>query len=164
MKSAWIGIGFSHHKVPSLSKTATRSPAGTPADSVRSVNSTTACLAVPSFQLASTPVTPFSLAKTGWTGSPRAGEHPMSGRVGGVTGSSRVDGYGPEHGSGVGPAPSGRPTATTTPAWPRTSSLVLGALPTAPSCARLHTGAILHEWGLAALAETADLVVWWYPS
>jgi hypothetical protein len=43
--------------------------------------------------------------------------------------------------------------------WPRTSSLVLGALPTAPSCARLHAGAILHEWGLAALAETAELVV-----
>src|SRR5436305_1384711 len=39
MKSAWIGIGFSHHNVPSLSKTATRSAAGTPADTVRSVNS-----------------------------------------------------------------------------------------------------------------------------
>jgi anti-sigma regulatory factor (Ser/Thr protein kinase) len=46
-----------------------------------------------------------------------------------------------------------------TTAWPRTSSLALGALPTAPSCARLHAGAILHEWGLAALAETVELVV-----
>src|SRR5271166_4214199 len=53
MKSAWIDIGFSHHKVPSLSKTATRSPAGTPSDTVRSTNSTTARLAAPSFQLAS---------------------------------------------------------------------------------------------------------------
>ena len=29
MKSSWIGIGFSHHSVPSLSKTATRSSTGT---------------------------------------------------------------------------------------------------------------------------------------
>jgi hypothetical protein len=55
MKSAWIGIGFSHHNVPSLSKTATRSAAGTPADTVSSANSITARLAVPSFQLASIP-------------------------------------------------------------------------------------------------------------
>ena len=33
MKSSWIGIGFSHHKVPSLSNTATRSSGGTAADS-----------------------------------------------------------------------------------------------------------------------------------
>ena len=31
MKSSWIGIGFSHHKVPSLSNTATRSSGGTAA-------------------------------------------------------------------------------------------------------------------------------------
>jgi hypothetical protein len=47
----------------------------------------------------------------------------------------------------------------TTTTWPRTSSLALGALPTAPSCARLHAEAVLHEWGLVALAETAALVV-----
>ena len=29
MKASWIGIGFSHHSVPSLSKTATRSSTGT---------------------------------------------------------------------------------------------------------------------------------------
>jgi anti-sigma regulatory factor (Ser/Thr protein kinase) len=46
-----------------------------------------------------------------------------------------------------------------TTAWPRTSLLALGALPTAPSCARLHAGAILHEWGLVDLSETAELVV-----
>ena len=46
MKSSWIGIGFSHHNVPSLSKTATRSSTGTVADpsapQVRSTNSTIA--------------------------------------------------------------------------------------------------------------------------
>ncbi len=31
MKSSWIGIGFSHHKVPSLSKVAIRSATGTQA-------------------------------------------------------------------------------------------------------------------------------------
>jgi hypothetical protein len=57
MKSAWTGIGFSHHKVPSLSKTATRSVGGTPADTVRSANSTTARLAAPSLQLSKILVT-----------------------------------------------------------------------------------------------------------
>ena len=28
MKSSWIGMGFSHHSVPSLSKTATRAAGG----------------------------------------------------------------------------------------------------------------------------------------
>jgi hypothetical protein len=54
MKSSWIGIGFSHHKVPSLSKTATRSSIGTVADpsapQIRSTNSTIACLVGPSRQ------------------------------------------------------------------------------------------------------------------
>jgi anti-sigma regulatory factor (Ser/Thr protein kinase) len=45
-----------------------------------------------------------------------------------------------------------------TTAWPRASSLVLAALPTAPSCARLHATAVLHEWGLGALTETVELV------
>jgi anti-sigma regulatory factor (Ser/Thr protein kinase) len=82
----------------------------------------------------------------------------MSGRADVVYGSPRVDGRDPEHGSGVGPASTRGPRVTTT-AWPSTSSLVLGALPTAPSCARLHAGAVLHEWGLANLAETVELVV-----
>jgi hypothetical protein len=43
MKSSWIGIGFSHHKVPSLSNTATRSSTGTASDTVRWTNSTIAC-------------------------------------------------------------------------------------------------------------------------
>jgi hypothetical protein len=56
MKSAWIGSGFSHHSVPSLSNTATRSSTGTPSARVRSTNSTTACRAAPGFQLVSTSV------------------------------------------------------------------------------------------------------------
>src|SRR4051794_40968876 len=57
MKSSWIGIGFSHHRVPSLSNTATRSSTGTLLEPswphVRSTNWMIACLAGPSFQLAS---------------------------------------------------------------------------------------------------------------
>ena len=52
MKSSWIGIGFSHHSVPSLSNTATRSSTGTAADPsrphVRSTNWMIACFAGPS--------------------------------------------------------------------------------------------------------------------
>ena len=54
MKSSWIGIGFSHHKVPSLSKTATRSSTGTasdPSPQARPTKSRIAFLAAPSCQL-----------------------------------------------------------------------------------------------------------------
>ena len=53
MKSAWIGSGFSHQSVPSLSKTATRSSGGSPSADTRSTKSSTASLAAPSFQDAS---------------------------------------------------------------------------------------------------------------
>lgn len=46
-----------------------------------------------------------------------------------------------------------------TPAYPHQSHLVLGALPGAVPCARLHTRLILAEWGLKPLAETAELIV-----
>jgi anti-sigma regulatory factor (Ser/Thr protein kinase) len=82
----------------------------------------------------------------------------MSGRADVVCGSSRVDGHGPEHGSGAGPAPK-KGLRVATASWPLTSSLVLGALPTAPGCGRLHASAVLYEWGLGELAETAGLVV-----
>jgi anti-sigma regulatory factor (Ser/Thr protein kinase) len=36
---------------------------------------------------------------------------------------------------------------------------VLGALPNAVPCARLHASLVLAEWGLKALAETAELIV-----
>src|SRR3954465_4366424 len=50
MKSIWIGIGFSHHSVPSLSNTATRSSTGT-SSQTRATNSTIASRAGASRQL-----------------------------------------------------------------------------------------------------------------
>src|SRR3954471_24502451 len=55
MKSAWIGSGFSHHNVPSLSNTAMRSSTGTASETVASTKATTTCRAAPSFQLVTTP-------------------------------------------------------------------------------------------------------------
>ena len=43
--------------------------------------------------------------------------------------------------------------------WPLQSHLPLGAQPTAPACARGHTGAVLREWGLGHLVEDAELLV-----
>lgn len=43
--------------------------------------------------------------------------------------------------------------------WPLRSFLELAAFPTAVSCARLHARNILHEWGVAALADTVELVL-----
>jgi len=50
------------------------------------------------------------------------------------------------------------------PLWPPTGRplgavLALGALPTAPSCARAWTRQILWEWQLAVLSDTAELIV-----
>jgi hypothetical protein len=81
----------------------------------------------------------------------------MSGRADAVRGSQQVV-RDPEHGSGVGPASIKRSRAATV-SCPLFSSLVLGALPTAPSCARLHASAVLREWGLAGVADTVELVV-----
>ena len=44
-------------------------------------------------------------------------------------------------------------------AWPLTDRLEPGCLPSAVPCARLHTRAILAEWGLAHLNDTAELLV-----
>lgn len=44
-------------------------------------------------------------------------------------------------------------------AWPLADRLDLGALPSAVPCARLHTRAILAEWGLAYLNDAAELVI-----
>src|SRR3954454_19643193 len=54
MKSNWIGMGFSHHSVPSLSNTATRSSTGT--DSHAATKSRIACLAGPARHFVSSPV------------------------------------------------------------------------------------------------------------
>jgi anti-sigma regulatory factor (Ser/Thr protein kinase) len=43
--------------------------------------------------------------------------------------------------------------------WPLFSYLELAALPTAVSCARLHTKNILHEWRMGALTDTVELLV-----
>src|SRR3954447_27000525 len=60
MKSIWIGTGFSHQSVPSLSNTATRSSTGTGSDPsvpvVAATNRRIASLAGPSRQLARTAV------------------------------------------------------------------------------------------------------------
>ncbi len=61
-------------------------------------------------------------------------------------------------GTAVGPEAAGRP-ATRGSAWPLTSYLELGALPTAVPCARLHARLVVTEWGLGSLAETAELIV-----
>jgi hypothetical protein len=43
--------------------------------------------------------------------------------------------------------------------WPLASSMApLGALPTAPACARVHVKNTLGEWRMTALADTAELV------
>ena len=45
------------------------------------------------------------------------------------------------------------------PRYVHQSHLVLGALPSAVPCARLHARLVLAEWDLKALAETAELIV-----
>src|SRR2546430_334493 len=42
--------------------------------------------------------------------------------------------------------------------WPDPPLLDLGARPTAVPCARLHPTLVLHEWGLDALSDPAELV------
>ncbi len=58
----------------------------------------------------------------------------------------------------IGPATVTDPASMTT-SWPLSSSLPLGALVTATPCARLHTRAVLAEWGLHEVAEAAELIV-----
>jgi anti-sigma regulatory factor (Ser/Thr protein kinase) len=41
----------------------------------------------------------------------------------------------------------------------RRSSLLLGALPSAVPCARLHARQVLWEWGLSEVAEVAELLL-----
>jgi hypothetical protein len=43
--------------------------------------------------------------------------------------------------------------------WPLRSHLILGALPSAVPCARLHAVHVLHEWGLRNLADDTGLIV-----
>lgn len=58
------------------------------------------------------------------------------------------------------PVPAARSQGTGMTGQPRWRSfLELGALPGAVPCARLHAKHVLREWGLAALAGTAELLV-----
>ena len=43
--------------------------------------------------------------------------------------------------------------------YPHQSEMVLGALPSAVPCARLHAKVIVHEWGLGHVAKDVELVV-----
>src|SRR5215216_7533635 len=69
MKSSWMGIGFSHHSVPSLSNTATRSAGGTwsspPGVVTRSTNSMIAARAMPSVHKSRAAMSLPSLAALG---------------------------------------------------------------------------------------------------
>jgi len=56
---------------------------------------------------------------------------------------------GSERGCGTGTAPS---------PWPLRTRLELAAQPTAPGVARGHVRAVAYEWGLASLADTAELL------
>jgi anti-sigma regulatory factor (Ser/Thr protein kinase) len=58
------------------------------------------------------------------------------------------------------PHPSQQASTVVTPhCWPLASSLVVGALPTAVSCARLHAKHLAREWGLTGISETIELLV-----
>jgi anti-sigma regulatory factor (Ser/Thr protein kinase) len=66
-----------------------------------------------------------------------------------------------EGGSGVGVVSRvpGPPFLSLSDAMYRRTHLELGALLTAPSCARLHARQVLWEWRLARLTDTAEAVV-----
>jgi hypothetical protein len=51
-----------------------------------------------------------------------------------------------------------QPTTDQVPC-PRRTELPLAALPTAPGVARGHVRSVAREWGLAGLADTAELLV-----
>ena len=53
----------------------------------------------------------------------------------------------------------GAAQATRNDAGPLESYLELGAYPTAIPCARLHARLVVTEWGLGALADSAELIV-----
>jgi anti-sigma regulatory factor (Ser/Thr protein kinase) len=55
--------------------------------------------------------------------------------------------------------PSWLPAAIPLTSWSLTSTLELGALPTAVPCARLHAKQLAWEWGLTSIAETIELLV-----
>jgi anti-sigma regulatory factor (Ser/Thr protein kinase) len=55
--------------------------------------------------------------------------------------------------------PSWLPAAIPLTSWSLSSTLELGALPTAVPCARLHAKQLAWEWGLSSITETIELLV-----
>lgn len=53
----------------------------------------------------------------------------------------------------------GQPAAPVGASLPLQTSLVLGALPSAVACARLHARNVMYEWNLPSVADTVELVV-----
>jgi anti-sigma regulatory factor (Ser/Thr protein kinase) len=84
----------------------------------------------------------------------------MSGRTSIVTAALRPGSAAAEHGSGAGPAFQSKEGAVLhRDDWPLSSSLELGALPSAVSCARLHARQVTWEWGLGELSDSIELIV-----
>ena len=53
----------------------------------------------------------------------------------------------------------GQPASQVRASLPLQTSLVLGALPTAVACARLHARNVLYEWNLLSVADSVEIVV-----
>jgi len=53
----------------------------------------------------------------------------------------------------------GQPAAQVRASLPLQTSLVLGALPTAVACARLHARNVIYEWNPTSVADSVELVV-----
>jgi anti-sigma regulatory factor (Ser/Thr protein kinase) len=85
-----------------------------------------------------------------WPASTNGGYGAVSAGRGGALRASNT-----EHGSGSGTV---LQVDSAIQEWPLVSELSLAALPTAPACARGHVRSLAHEWGLADLADTAELL------
>jgi anti-sigma regulatory factor (Ser/Thr protein kinase) len=53
----------------------------------------------------------------------------------------------------------GQPALQVRASMPLRTSLILGALPTAVACARLHARNVMYEWNLPSIADSVELVV-----
>ena len=53
----------------------------------------------------------------------------------------------------------GQPVAKVRASLPLQTSLVLGALPSAVACARLHARNVMYEWSLPSVADSVELIV-----
>src|SRR5215472_13090213 len=53
----------------------------------------------------------------------------------------------------------GQPATRVRASVPLQTSLVLGALPSAVGCARLHARNVMYEWNLSSVADSVELIV-----